>query len=73
VPRLGHWPILPLALMVAACGQSPQPTTTPLDELAAKPAEVRAKLDQAQRDQAEALKRAAAEATGAEPDAEPRR
>jgi len=73
MPRLRPRPVLLLALLVAACGRAPTPAATPLDELAAKPAEVSAKLDRAQRDQAQSLKRGEAEATGADAGTEPQR
>ena len=64
-------PLLSLALL-GACGGPSKPAPTPLDELAAKPAEVRAKLDQAAAVQADALKRADPEATEPPADAESR-
>jgi hypothetical protein len=64
-------PVLSLALLGARGGPA-KPATTPLDELAAKPAEVRAKLDKAAAVQADALKSADPEATQAPADAEPR-
>ncbi len=71
MPRSSFLPVLSLALL-AACGGPPKPVTTPLDDLAAKPAEVRAKLDQAQAAHADALKRADREATDPPADAESR-
>jgi hypothetical protein len=65
---------LPPALaLLAACSGPPTPAPTPLDELAAKPAEVRAKLERAQAEQLDRLKRQDPEATQPTPDAEPQR
>jgi hypothetical protein len=61
--------LLALTILLGACGRAPQPT--PLDELAAKPEEVRTQVEDTQREHIEALKRQEAEATGG--DAEPRR
>jgi hypothetical protein len=71
MPRPSVLPLLSLALL-AACGGPPQPAARPLDDLAAKPDEVRAKLDRAEAEHADALKRAESEATEPPADAESR-
>jgi len=65
-------PALASALL-AACGGPPHPGDRPLEDLAAKPAEVRAKVEQAQAGHLDDLKRQESDAIEPTPDAGPQR
>jgi hypothetical protein len=67
--------LLPAFALVlpAACGGPPHPADRPLEDLAAKPAEVRAKVEQAQAGHLDELKRQESDAIEPTPDAGPQR